>query len=444
MQHFGNIAYPSKKKSLKNNKISILVFWTVLFSLNCTKHVLDGNREERDIRIEKLHKGTVSMSFDLINNLVVIPTQINDSGDLYFILDTGAGRTVITELGEDQSFTINYEGDIELSGLGNGGPIPALTSSKNEIYLEGIEGENHSVVLLLESVLRLSNFMGRRVNGLMGYDIFENFIVEIDYKSERLYFHDPDYFKEKYEEKRKDKKWVYVPLEKHDYKIYMNAEITQSDSTKIDVKLLIDSGASHNIFLYPNSKEGINIPPKTVRSYLGSGLSGEIYGDIGRARKIEVNGLELDYPIIAYPDIEGIRLVANRGNRNGSIGADFFRRFSVIFNYNEPSMLLRPNSDYNDDFSYNTSGLEITTPFLRLPYYIVSKVRENSIAEQIGIQANDVLYEINFEPVAKYSLNELLELFHSTRSFSISVIRDDDIKFFHLRLKDETKLEGQS
>lgn len=431
---------------LKVYKYQAIWFCFFLIFQGCSRKVLKGDRENRDIRIENPYRGSVSIPFDLINNLVVIPVRINDSDTLRFVLDTGAGRTVITELGVDQSFTINYQGDIELNGLGDSGPIPALFSDGNKIYLKGIKGEEQSVVLLLDGMFNLSNFMGMQVNGLIGYDIFENFMVEIDYQSNRLLFHDPDAFKSEYEKKKNDSKWTYILLDKYDNKLYMDTNIIQSNGSTIAARLLIDSGASHSIFLYPNSQKEIVIPPNTISSYLGTGLSGEIYGEIGRARKIQVDDIELDYPIIAYPNIEGIKQVLGRGQRHGSIGADFFKRFTVIFNYSEPSMVLKPNKNFEDDFSYNTSGMEITTPYLQLPYYVISKVRPDSPAAKAGIQEDDVLYEIDFKRVYEYELNEILKLFHTTESITIKlyVRRGEKLEYFEIDIDDKTKLKDQS
>jgi len=417
----------------------------VLAIQGCTRKVLQGDRESRDIRIEDPYKGTVSIPFDLVNNLIVIPVRINDSETLRFVLDTGASRTVITELGFNQSFTIKYNGETELNGLGNSGPISALISGGNDIYLKGIKGEQHSLVLLLDGVLNLSSFMGMQVNGLMGYDIFENFVVEIDYQREKLYFHDPDAYGDKYNELKTNDKWTYIPLEAEDNKLYLDTNIIQSDGSRIAAKLLIDSGASHSIFLYPSSKDGIVIPPNTVESYLGSGLNGEIYGEIGRARKIMVDRIELDYPVISYPEIDAIQKVLGVGDRNGSIGADFFKKFRVIFNYEEPSMLIRPNKNFDDDFSYNTTGIELITPFLELPYYVVSKVRPGSPADLAGIQESDVLYRIGIKRIFEYDLSEIIEILHSTESsiFDLYITRDDKIMSFKIEIDDKTKLDEQ-
>ena len=108
--------------------------WILLVSLaGCIRKELVGDRESRDLRITNPYRAEITIPFDLVNNLVVIPLNINDSDPLFFILDTGVSRNIITELAANQEFTINYDRDIELRGLGSSSAVPALISSGNSV-----------------------------------------------------------------------------------------------------------------------------------------------------------------------------------------------------------------------------------------------------------------------------------------------------------------------
>ena len=442
--------YLFRRQVRQNFLNSIALFIAVIFLVGCSsklfqgnREILEGDRENRDIRIVDPYKGTISVPFELINNLIVISLRINDSEELKFILDTGAGRTIITELGSDQSFRISYQGDVELNGLGNSGSISALISRGNEIFLDGIEGENQTIVVLLEDTFNLSHFMGTQINGLLGYDIFKNFIVEADYERKKIYLHDPDAFEEKYLERKNDESWTYVPLHSQDNKVYADLTITQSNNTKLDARLLIDSGASHTIFLYPEISKNVVIPSNHIETYLGSGLSGEIYGKIGKARKVELKGFEVKEPILAFPDLEAVDLAIDRGSRNGSLGADFLKRFDIIYNYRDESMLIRRNRRFREKFKYNISGLEIITPVLELPFYVVSKVRPNSPADKAGLQKDDIIIKVDYKNVYQYSLSELLDKINTfdKKNIIINVKRNSTFINFKLELEDILKLD---
>ncbi len=421
----------------------IIIYAALLFIslIGCASESKLLQRVEREIKIEDPNVKKVYMPFELINNLVVIPLRINDSDTMHFVLDTGVGRTLITELSDNEEFTIRYSGKVKLSGLGEDAPMEALFSSGNKVYLEGIIGDSLDVVLMMEDRFNLSSFMGRKVNGLIGYDIFKNFIVEIDYQDKRLYFHDPDLFRKEYQKKRKSRFWTEIPIEIDARKPYINSTIVQHDSSVIETKLLIDSGASHAISIYPASNPEISIPPKNLYSYLGSGLSGEIYGEIGRIKSMSFGDLTLKEPVVYYPEEEGTRRALLQSNRNGSIGADLLKRYTIFFNYEDGSMLVKANKESNKDFNYNMAGIELSTPFLGIPFYLISKIREGSPAEKAGLRENDILMEIDYKHTFKYSLVELYDLFQSRENKKISIVvrRDDEVKEFKFRLVDETR-----
>ncbi len=428
---------------LKPRIITYYGFVTILLIslISCASKSKLVHRGERDIQIENPRSKKVYMPFELINNLVVIPLRINNSDTLHFVLDTGVGRTLITELLNNKEFTIKYSGRVALSGLGEEAPMEALFSAGNNVYLEGIKGDSLDVVLMLEDRFNLSSFMGREVNGLIGYDIFKNFIVEIDYQNRRLYFHDPDLFREDYQKKKKSKFWTEIPIEINSRKPYINSTVIQHDSSKIETKLLIDSGASHAISIYPISDPKVSIPPKNIYSYLGSGLSGELYGEIGRVKSMNFGGLTLNDPVVFYPEEEHTRSVLKLSNRNGSVGADLLKRFTIIFNYEDGSLLVKPNKYFNKDFNYNMAGIELNTPFAGIPLFSVSKVRKGSPAEKAGLKIDDIIMKVDYKHTFKYSLVELYDLFQSrdNRKISIVVSRGKEVKEFIFRLEDETR-----
>ncbi len=424
----------------------IFFFFSILFSINagCWNVLLQSTDTEKGLRIKNQRRSKVSLNFETINNLVIIPARINGSDTLKFILDTGAGYTLITELGRNQSLDLNYEGDISIQGLGSSEAVPALISNGNRLVISGIRGYDQSVIVLLENVFNLSSFMGIQVNGLMGYDIFSNFIVEVDYNKEKVRFHNIVKFQERYEELKSKSDWYLIPVEIDDKKLYLNAEIIQSDSSKIKTRLVVDSGASHGVFLYPETSDKIQVPKNTIDSYLGTGLAGDIEGEIGKAYELRVGQIKMGSPVISFPDSKHIEQALKFGNRNGSIGSEFLRRFTVIYNYSDSTMLLKPNRYFREKFTYNTSGIEITTPYLSLPYYVVSKIREDSPAEVAGIKEGDIIIEIGYKKVYEYTLDEIRDIFQGTSgNVRVLVDRNNKNMSFDLELIDSIKLDNE-
>lgn len=57
-------------------------------------------------------------------------------------------------------------------------------------------------------------------------------------------------------------------------------------------------------------------------------------------------------------------------------------------------MLIRRNNYFRNKFRYNASGIELITPVLDFPYYVISEIRENSPADKAGLMKDDILIEV--------------------------------------------------
>lgn len=179
-------------------KISLFDFSESLYAQDQWKNMSFVNPREKK----------VSFPFKFINNLIIIPVIINDSDTLHFILDTGLSTTLMTELSMGDTLSLTYSRQVKLKGLGEGEPVDAIHSYGNNFYISGIRGDNQDLLILLQNVFNLSSTFGTRVHGLMGYNIFSNFIVEIDYKNRIISFHNPEYYKPR----RKRKRTITLPL----------------------------------------------------------------------------------------------------------------------------------------------------------------------------------------------------------------------------------------
>nr|MBX2843379.1 PDZ domain-containing protein [Flammeovirgaceae bacterium] len=189
----------------------------------------------------------------------------------------------------------------------------------------------------------------------------------------------------------------------------------------VGVKLLVDSGASHALSIYDITNKKIKVPSNTLHSFLGAGLSGDIFGEIGRVQKFNIGGFSFNEVVTSFPDEEGIQRALDYSDRNGSLGAEVLKRFRVIYNYPEEHIQLKPNSNYKKEFQYNMSGLEITTPMPGMPIYEISKVRNNSPAMAAGLAKGDQIIMINGVNATKYSLNDIVRLLHSREGRKIKL-----------------------
>ncbi|WP_239022783.1 aspartyl protease family protein [Pontibacter mangrovi] len=349
----------------------------------------------------------MTMPFKLVHNLIVIPVQINNSPPLNFILDSGVQNTLITRLNFSDSLELVEANRIKLRGLGEGYTIEAIHSTGNMMSMRGIQGDHHTVFVLMEDIFDLSLRMGMPVHGIIGYDIFKNFIVKINYSNKTITLYRPDV-----KLKRKKRAEEY-PLYIEDAKPYLYGSIRQHNGDSLQVKLVVDTGASNSLSLYLPSDERLTLPPKVMHAYLGRGLSGDINGKIGRLSSFRLGRYQLDNPTAAYPDTGAVKLAMNLGGRNGNLGSDILKRFTVIFDYPHKRMSLIPNHKFKEPFNYNMAGFEVSTPLPGANFYIISNVVEDSPAKMVGVQPGDQLIHINGKNCNELQLQELLNLLDS-------------------------------
>ena len=171
--------------------------------------------------------------------------------------------------------------------------------------------------------------------------------------------------------------------------------IVTEDLTDVPVKLLVDTGASDALWLSESSDERITLPENRIETFLGRGLSGDLYGVKGRIDAIWIGPLILPQPIVAYPNSEIIDKLISSNDRNGTIGAEILRRFHVTVDYRNSRLTLRPTHKVKEGFNYNMSGMEITNPMPGLPIFTIADVRENSPAYLAGLKENDQILSLN-------------------------------------------------
>ncbi len=413
---------------MKAKKVLILLLffilpvrWLYAQTLPNEFHFLDDN--ERFVRIP----------FKFINNLIIIPISINKSDTLHFILDSGVRRPIITELGLKESLVLNYSRKSKIYGLGIDEPIEVLQSYGNDIRIGDYIASFQSVYVLLQNDFNLSTSMGTSVHGLIGYDVYKNSIVEINYDTKYITFHNPKYYKLRGFKRRYD----IIPLKIHRYKPYFNVQIAINDSVRYPALMLLDTGASDAVWLFDTEKNAILKPDVVIPSFLGKGLNGDIFGSIGRLNSVYLGKYRLKDPIVALPDSASISGRLFFDDRNGSIGGEILRHFRLVVDYPNERIILYPSRKYHASFNYNMAGVEVVTPIPGFPYYEISKIYPDSPGFDAGLKVGDRILSINYKIDKDWKLDAIHELFRSKsgRKIKMKIMRNGEKHTFKFTLK---------
>ena len=394
---------------------------------------------------------TDRIRFELINNLVIIPMEVNGAS-LNFILDSGVSKPILFNLTGQDSIELREVSPITIRGLGEGEPVEALRSLGNTFSVQSLKNLSQELYVVLDKEMNFSSSLGIPVHGIIGYDLFRDYVVEINYSRQFLRFHNPETYSRKI---RRDE--VTLPLTLAENKAYLHGSVVVNNQDEIPVKLLMDTGSSDALWLFPDAEKGLTVPDKHYEDYLGKGLSGTIYGKRTKIQQVRLGDFVLQDAKAAFPQMESFRLATNLGDRNGSAGGELLKRFNMVVDYPGHRITLSKNALFNKPFQFNLAGIELEHAGIRyiaeriadsngfvqnddnsfssvqimvgsqtrlslVPEIVVSAIRAGSPAEEVGLRTGDVILAVNGKPVHRYKLQEVMEMINSKKGRSIRVL----------------------
>lgn len=372
----------------------------------------------------------VDIPFEEYNNLIVIPITINGFLTLKFVLDTGAESAILTEKVFADLLGFHYVRDITMQAPGIMDSLQAHVAMGVQLSLPGgVKGNQINMLVLKEDYLKLSRNLGAEVYGIIGYDIFSRFVINIDYGKHVLHLFRPETFK--------PRRWCkFLPLEMEGTKPYIRMNIKQEDKEDT-VKLMVDTGASHSVLLDVENIEQLALPDELLSTHLGQGLGGEIPGFTGRMDECEINHFHFDNILVSIP-IEGVYTKAiKRGSRHGTIGGEMLTRFNVTMDYPHRKLYLSKGARYREPFEFNMSGLTITAEGSNLDSLQINQIRPNTPGDDAGLMVGDYILKINGRNLRNTSLSSIHMLLHKKDGMKIKmmILRGDEKikKVFRLR-----------
>ncbi|MCX2573803.1 aspartyl protease family protein [Pedobacter sandarakinus] len=369
-----------------------------------------------------------SLQFKCIKNLIIIPMLVNGKGPYDFVLDTGVGPLIITEPSIIDSLNFAQMRKITLTGLGVEN-VEAFVSQNVNVQIGRAKIKYIPTAILKEDLFNLSGHLGVKIYGLIGFDFFNSFLVDIRYSENRLLFTSME-TKIKYRGKK-------IPIFLEKQKPYVEAIVMLNDSSRIKTRLLMDTGASHALSMEMFDGGAFPLPAQKIKANLGMSISGQIKGYIGRVAQFYLGDYHFKEVVSGFPEYETISKKIDLTARNGNLGAEILRKFDVQLNYQEGFMYLKPNVNIKKPFQHDMVGMVVFLDQNEYKRVIVGEVDENSPAEKAGIRSQDEIIAIDFKPVSFYSLNDINEMFKSRpdRTIIFEIYRDDQVFFKIVRLE---------
>lgn len=276
--------------------------------------------------------GPVSLPISIKRGKLHLQGAINGSDTLSLIFDTGADINALYPSAMRSGVALKFDGTTNNAGAG--GVTTRQTSSDNRLDVGGLRWE-HEPLLFIEK-------QADPADGIVGFTVFQEKMVEIDFDRMLMTIHDTlptklDGFSK-------------VPMP---FAGTLTAvEVGLSDGKKrVAGHFALDTGGSetmniHHAFSTANSLQEIGEKVGTSRS---SGVGpGVIENDVQRIPELSVAGFTLkNVPV----HIER----APRGDaepRGGTLNMEVLSRFNIILDYSRNEAYFKPNNRFSAPFKY--------------------------------------------------------------------------------------------
>lgn len=263
-----------------------------------------------------------TLKYNTVDHLIILPVKINDSIQVNLILDTGCRNILLFGKRFQKLFSLDPNRIIEFSGMGSGKNVQGKLALANRASIGMVEGENVPIVVIPERKI-FQRF--DHIDGLIGYDIFTKFEVEIHPSQQLITFRSAfnNYVPEGYSK---------IPMRVVDSRPVFESRITLPNET-LASDLLIDTGSTLGLLLKSSDKTRLNAYQQDDR--LGKGLNGLISGAITTAQTIKIDHYEMtDVPA---------GIIHSPWYNYASIGMNVLKDYSIILNYAKSYACLRRN-----------------------------------------------------------------------------------------------------
>ncbi len=299
----------------------------------------------------------------------------------WLCFDTGATQTFL-----DRTFVEGLGFAVQDLGTSTqpGGTVRFGKTSGVTLQLGAFTWPNRTVGAV--PMGQLTGAVGRPLWGIMGYDLPQAKVVELDYGAGRMRLYEPEGF-------RYSGRGEALDLEIRRTKPLVKLRLTRRDGEEVTGKFLVDAGSAQTISLSPHFYDEVIAADQPSVAARGWGFGGtQATGKLVRIDKV-VLGRHTFTDVVAHAVVSdgtsGRRFYA------GIIGGELLRRFTVTFDYRRTRMFLEPNAAITAPLRESLTGLEFAADGAVPTEIRVFHVYEGSPADRAGIRRDDVLLEVD-------------------------------------------------
>ncbi|WP_158277546.1 aspartyl protease family protein [Opitutus sp. ER46] len=343
----------------------------------------------------RLGSPIVELPAQIVGNFLIVEAKWDRQGPYHFLIDTGSANTLVTPA------LVRRHG----TGMpGPGAPRVRVASAEGDV-LELPAGSLHrlelgdatfeDVPVLIHDLAELSAHLGVRIDGLLGFPLFRETRLTLDYPHHRVLL-------------QPMATTALTPGRSVRFDDVHKTPVIHVQIGSRNVIVLLDSGSDATLSLNPHGLDAAFAFGPRRGATLGT-IGGDHPQEIGRL------GEELSIAEYALPNP-----VVDLTEDLSAVGGGILKHFTVTFDTaHDQVTFLRDSTAPIVLPARRSAGLS----FSKTPaYWRVAGVIPDSPAAAANIQFGDLVTRINGESVSKWNLTRYEQLVSSTSSITFTLL----------------------
>ncbi len=381
----GNIVYETTWRD--NEMIQIICLLCMVTQLVCITAGCGRRSELLSLNSSVATSDAPStIPFDVIDNRIFVDVKLNGKGPFRFIFDSGAGAIITPELAKELGLKI--EGTSQSGGAGEK-TVDTGNTKVTEMQVGNVRLTDQPFGVISFADAKYV-FGTARVDGVIGDEVLQRFVVKIDYERNRLSFMQSSQF-------------VYrgsgtiLPIQRPRL-----IPIVEGEVDGIACKFGIDTGARSSLILYGPFVEENNLVAKyqpKVEGITGWGIGGPIRSQVARINLLKLGAVEVRSVVTRFSLQKSGALTSSA--MAGLVGPDVLKQFNVTFDYSRERMILEKNKNYGTPDTFDRAGMWLGQDG---KIFEVIDVMKDSPAAEAGIKAGDRILAIDGKSAERLDL----------------------------------------
>jgi predicted aspartyl protease len=251
--------------------------------------------------------------------LILLPVHVNERGPFEFILDTGAGTSLLSsELAKE--LQVKTRGTKE--GQGAGGKVAVSLAKIDSLAVGEMRLENVDVAIV--DLKQIGAAVGAKIDGDIGYNFLKHFRLTIDYRDSMVRLEDP----KRIESLARGAKTETPIRLANPAKPLILVDVHANGRGPF--QFAIDTGTSTSA-ITPDLAKELSLTTSEIPPITGGG--GQIQASASTFQSLQLGAAKIDNVSVVVADFFNMLNAAIGVKLDGIVGYNFLRHYKVVIDY---------------------------------------------------------------------------------------------------------------